>query len=722
MFMSMIQCVNVSVDDPVCYTVDVQAQMLACRLKFYIRQQCAAAILRVMEDAATSGVLCRLQNLRNHETKRLLFPRLCSMNFDQPEAQLFFGLQNNRTCSRCRRRKGRSAFRRSTMQSGTMVNRLYGIGTGTDSTFRDRAREKLKRWGFNYERRCCIPRVCPNLLVRITGRDEVFPCLDFRDTLHGIVMFLTRQIMEALDYIPFTPEQRRCLDSRLALLGSNRYFRDPAGHLYRKQRSIFIDTGMTAHDRTQLLFYIPHLFGPVADGILPDPRLHLPLMMAVARAQLIVIASRGLRCYTRPELQDIFDRGYLSVFGSLQRVWDLSYQLRLARHQRNPRQYKRPSDPFTRPAKDPQESDTTDTDDDSDLGGLQYSHGPLALIHQHWVLQVITAGGFNVHCTQSAEAAHKTSAKLAAARVRHLHGMKTVQSMMSFLCSYSVFEHLKDLLPDPPSSGPACPIVYGVKVPLDSDNLMAGHGPFTTPSFQSQLLHNEIPVTRVEFMDMLCDQFDLPKSLRTYTHFEQLSFEFGQKFTCSSGENYWATDSQYTYPNMFNQRLRRDRFFVKGVVKKTYRLVDGRRVERHNSLCAEATCFLTVRNLSKVLIPALDPANVPDRTELRESVHNDSVTFFMVRWFEAHHDSHDRDHLHRPICPGPLHVNHCLWTYANTQSPRRSVPLNWTASQRKAYYGLIFPQNVLNKVNMTPCFVGGGLQTGINWLESVTLI
>ena len=101
------------------------------------------------------------------------------------------------------------------------------------------------------------------------------------------------------------------------------------------------------------------------------------------------------------------------------------------------------------------------------------------------------------------------------------------------------------------------------------------------------------------------------------------------------------------------------------------------------------------------MIPALDPTNGPDRAELRESVHNDSVTFFLVRWFEAHHDSHDRDHLHRPIHPGSLHVNHCLWEYAKTQSPRRSVPRDWTASQRKTYYGLIFPQNVLNNSTLT---------------------
>jgi hypothetical protein len=178
----------------------------------------------------------------------------------------------------------------------------------------------------------------------------------------------------------------------------------------------------------------------------------------------------------------------------------------------------------------------------------------------------------------------------------------------------------------------------------------------------------------------------------------------------------------YTYPNLYGNKSRRDIFFVKGVVKKAYRLRDGRRVERYNSLCVEATCFLTVAKLSEVEIPALDPAISPDTAELRDSVHNDAVTFFLVRWFQAHHDSHQRDHLNRPICPGPLRLNHCLWEYAKTPSPRRSVPQEWTVDQKHAYYGLIFPQNVINKVNMSPCFIRGGLETGNNWLESVTLI
>lgn len=63
----------------------------ATELKFHIRQECCRAILRVLESAAVTGVLCRLRNIDNEEIERLLFPRLVAMNFDQPEAQLFFG-------------------------------------------------------------------------------------------------------------------------------------------------------------------------------------------------------------------------------------------------------------------------------------------------------------------------------------------------------------------------------------------------------------------------------------------------------------------------------------------------------------------------------------------------------------------------------------------------------------------------------------------------------
>ena len=212
-------------------------------MKFYIRQQCTSAILRVLEAAATAGVLCRLKNIHNRDTTRLLFPKLVAMPFDQPEAQLYFGHQNKQSCSHCRRRKDRSAFRGSTPQLGSAVNRLYDITTGNNSLFRDAARAKLKRWGFNWKRRCLLTSTCRNLLLRLPGRDEVFPCLDWRDVLHAILMFLARQMIECLDYIPFTPAAKRTLDRRLVFLGHTRYFRDPDDHLYRTMKTIFSEVG-----------------------------------------------------------------------------------------------------------------------------------------------------------------------------------------------------------------------------------------------------------------------------------------------------------------------------------------------------------------------------------------------------------------------------------------------------------------------------------------------
>ena len=170
----------------------------ATTVKFYIRQQCASAILRVLETSAKSGVCCRLRNHRGVEVERLMFPRLLSMNFDQPEAQLFFGLQNKMSCTKCIRRKGYSAFREGRMQQGTQVRHLYAFTNDPTSPHKTTARAKLRRWGFNYQRKCCIFDVCEHVLIRVPGRDEVFPCIDYRDKMHGMMIMLHRFIMETL--------------------------------------------------------------------------------------------------------------------------------------------------------------------------------------------------------------------------------------------------------------------------------------------------------------------------------------------------------------------------------------------------------------------------------------------------------------------------------------------------------------------------------------------
>ena len=68
----------------------------ATEIKFYIRNKSIGAILQALEVASHSGVRCRLPSASSpgDEEEMILMPRLFSMNLDQPEAQLYFGLQN----------------------------------------------------------------------------------------------------------------------------------------------------------------------------------------------------------------------------------------------------------------------------------------------------------------------------------------------------------------------------------------------------------------------------------------------------------------------------------------------------------------------------------------------------------------------------------------------------------------------------------------------------
>ena len=119
--------------------------------------------------------------------------------------------------------------------------------------------------------------------------------------------------------------------------------------------------------------------------------------------------------------------------------------------------------------------------------------------------------------------------------------------------------------------------------------------------------------------------------------------------------------------------------------------------------------------------------------------------YILVRWFEAHPDAWERDDMCRPLCPGPLRHNHCLWRYAVTQRPRRimtsqdgapsqvfrsqqdifgsddrTVNLRWSEEQH-AYYGLVSPSSVLSTVSMSREYDGGSMSYSSSWLETVTI-
>ena len=175
----------------------------ATEIKFYIRQQAVAAILRVLEVAATIGVLCSMKNCRGSDVNMLLMPRLLCVNIDQPEAQLYYGMKNRWSCSKCKRREGYSAFRVASSQDGWIIKRLYALAK-LNSRFKEKAGETLSRYGFNPERECILHHEANKLLVRVpceTANRELFPSVDFRDKMHGLMIFLQRVLMEGSNAI-----------------------------------------------------------------------------------------------------------------------------------------------------------------------------------------------------------------------------------------------------------------------------------------------------------------------------------------------------------------------------------------------------------------------------------------------------------------------------------------------------------------------------------------
>ena len=519
------------------------------------------------------------------------------LGLDQPEAQLFFGMLNRTSCSKCKWRKGYSAFRSCTKQNGEAVKRLYNI-VQQGGTHEVAAREKLKRWGFNGSRQCCVPEVCDKLLVRLPELSEVFPCVDYRDRMHGLTIFVHRVITETLASLSKTiisGPTRRMLDRRLRFVCERRGFRLPdTRRSYRVQKTIFSDVGMTATDRVCVIFLLPHVLGPEA-AIVPAS-VREPLLTAISYSQLILIAVRGCRGYTRSELERIFDQGYIILFGALQSLLHIDYNKRSELHAAHPAKFKAPAvtrriDRIWRKHTTPN-TDTSDTSDDSTVCGIpKFSHGSTGLSHQHWVDQVISAGGFGVHCTQAAEAMHKTCMRLPAQRVRHLKFNTTQLSMLNYCKWHDLFSELAReraaLLP------PREPqVTAGVRCPISVVSEESFGAEFNSIAFQESFLHPDIRLAGLEFLDLLCAQFLLPKSVESFQKLGSLQYYFGQQLTRSDGEIYWATDSRYL------SGRRRDILRLAGEESLNNAVI--------NTLCCEAVAFVVVSNIHGSLLTLTD--------------------------------------------------------------------------------------------------------------------
>lgn len=360
---------------------------------------------------------------------------------------------------------------------------------------------------------------------------------------------------------------------------------------------------------------------------------------------------------------------------------------------------------FKRTQKHSVVSETDNTDDDEVVGGMGvFSHGSKSLVHQHWVDQVISAGGFNVHCTQAAEASHKINMHLASCRVRHHDSNSTQHAMLQYLLLYSFFEEMKINIIAPTYQRIRRP---GFRVPLD-----IGMTRMESTAFQSTFLHREVRVAGVELNNLLCDKLRLPKSTISYQSLQHLHIQFSQNWIQCDGKSFWGTDSAY---NQGARRARRDILRLRGTI-------DG------NALCCETVCFLKISNARALGYP------------------DDDLSLVLVRWLEPHPEARERDDDKLPVCPGPLHINNCLWSYAKSSQARRSLvalsgrPSRAFANQKllfaatrpeqrlcwerekHAYYGLVQTDNILHTENMCTIFEPNSAKPRYGvWLHTVRM-
>jgi hypothetical protein len=250
-------------------------------------------------------------------------------------------------------------------------------------------------------------------------------------------------------------------------------------------------------------------------------------------------------------------------------------------------------------------SDTNDTSEECRVPGVgKYTHGDYNLTHQHWVQQIVNSGYFGMHDTESAEAFHKKCMRLPSERVRHLGPRRTQEAMLRYLMKDLVFTELKDIVL-PTSDTRAQMANAGLHLPLRcvlgqrECNLVMGRA-LDSVATQQSVLHQELRLTRVEILDLLCAKFKMSRTTNSYALLEVLGWSFGQKLIMAGGATYWATDSAYTWYTDSDVRARRDCFILEGTETTTATLSGGRQERRKTALCCQAICFVKLTNVDSL--------------------------------------------------------------------------------------------------------------------------
>ena len=313
----------------------------------HVKQTCIGFILSSIEARAVFGFKCTIG-----ADTFTMYPRLGAMSLDSPERLKYFGLRSYHACGICRLRAGRSVTRLATRHRPDMITRLYDecnadVRGRVRKQERDVCRRKLHRHGFNYEKRCRLTHYADRCLVHIAKfGPTMFAGLVRYERMHvyflGYCGYLLELLLKCTNKKHFTYINK--------IVSRCHHFRNSrTGAVHPRLPSITSLTHLTAEKTVRAVFYWAHVLGTRADVIDAPCRIHA--RTAVAKLQLILIATRGHRSYTGTEMDAIFIGAGRQFFTAMEFMTQYKHDIRIAKqqqdHDRNPDKYAAPK-PFQR--------------------------------------------------------------------------------------------------------------------------------------------------------------------------------------------------------------------------------------------------------------------------------------------------------------------------------------------------------------------------------------
>ena len=225
------------------------------------------------------------------------------------------------------------------------IERLYSIACNKNARGRPqlrqrkRARDKLHRHGLDFKKRCRVTKHVDVALVRIDCFGErLFGGLCRYERMHVYFINYCTYVIELLVKSVATTHYGLVA----AVVKQCHQFRDPqTGVTHPRLPDLLKMTHLTAERRVRAIFYWAHALGLRTD-IIADVTIRNVAQRTVSMLQLILIAVRGKRSYTSPELEVIFKEVGTQFFSALEI---------LASHHEQKRYIKKRNDYLKNPAK-----------------------------------------------------------------------------------------------------------------------------------------------------------------------------------------------------------------------------------------------------------------------------------------------------------------------------------------------------------------------------------